>query len=131
MRAKFALISIVAVTASTKKAFSPSLLGSGENVLSGLNRCQILCKVSPSTSIFRSAHRGGCGLGASVGKCGAELRGMDGHSMAGPRMSARSRAFGDGIGILRVPVLPMSRELILLMCVSVVFMPVNSLILRC
>ena len=52
-------------------------------------------------------------------------------SMAGPRMSARSRAFGDGTGILRVPVLPMSRDLILLMCVSVVFMLVNSLILRC
>ena len=36
-------------------------------------------------------------------------------SMAGPRMSARSRAFGDGTGISRMPVLPlllpgMSRE---------------------
>ena len=28
-------------------------------------------------------------------------------SIAGPRMSARSRAFGDGIGILREPVLPL------------------------
>ena len=52
-------------------------------------------------------------------------------SMAGPRMSARSRAFGDGIGRLREPVLPMSRDLILLVSVSVVFMLVNSLILRC
>ena len=46
-------------------------------------------------------------------------------------MSAKSRAFGDGIGRLREPVLPMSRERILLMRVSVVFMSVNSLILRC
>ena len=46
-------------------------------------------------------------------------------------MSARSSAFGDGAGILRKPVLPMSRDLILLMLVSVVFMSVNSLILRC
>ena len=46
-------------------------------------------------------------------------------------MSARSSAFGDGIGILRVPVLPMSRDLIVLMWVSVVFMSVNSLVLRC
>ena len=52
-------------------------------------------------------------------------------SMAGPRMSARSSAFGDGIRILRMPVLPKSRDLILLMCVSVVFMSVNSPILRC
>ena len=52
-------------------------------------------------------------------------------SMAGPRMSARSKAFGDGIGRLREPVLPMSRDLILLVSVSVVFMLVNSLILRC
>ena len=52
-------------------------------------------------------------------------------SMAGPRMSARSSAFGDGTGRLRKPVLPMSRELILLMSVSVVFMSMNSLVLRC
>ena len=45
-------------------------------------------------------------------------------------MSRYSRAFGDGIGRLREPVLPMSRDLILMMCVSVVFMSVNSLILR-
>ena len=28
-------------------------------------------------------------------------------SMAGPRMSARSSAFGDGTGMLRMPVLPL------------------------
>ena len=38
-RGKFALISIVAVTASTEKGFSPSLLGSRENV------CQVLIAV--------------------------------------------------------------------------------------
>ena len=52
-------------------------------------------------------------------------------SMAGPRMSARSSAFGDGTGILRMPVLPMSRDPILLMSVSVVFMSVNFLVLIC
>ena len=41
-------------------------------------------------------------------------------SMAGPRMSARSSAVGDGIGRLYWPMLLMSRELILLMSVSVV-----------
>ena len=46
-------------------------------------------------------------------------------------MSARSSAVGDGIGRLYWPMLLISRDLILLVSVSVVFMSMNSLVLRC